>query len=272
MGYIDITKLNTGENSNRTLGTIKINGVVFKSIGHGMLQTANIVSMREQPGREMDFSLKDINRWVRRAIPRLVIGFKWIDADEFVKLRQILLKREEMTIEYYDNDFGKYVTHKMYPDPDEPKAFESLGQMVRGVTNFSVTFVGTMNDEPTFSVTREVNNQTTTVVYSPSDSYEVGTVVKSDQTNHAQYYVCLRANNGSPLANTTYWELLDLSVGDVASVKWGEMFTVPDMPSQYLTQEGKTFAKMYIDQYGEEYYVDDSVLVFEDLRLRAVYN
>ena len=267
MSSIDVAQLNTDENAGRTLGTIKINGIVFKGVGYGMLKTANTVSMRDSVTRQTDFTITDINKYVRRAIPHVEIGFNWIDATDFIRLRQLLLRREELTVEYYDNDFGKYVTHKMYPNPDDLKTFEAFGQVVRGVKKFTVTLVGTMNDEPSFDVEADVDHIQTSLVWSPSSSFKGNQYVKSDNSLAPDIYRCEADNTGKPLSDTSYWTKIDLSFA-INSVKWGEMYTVPDCTRVI---EGKKFANKYVDKNGEEYYVGDSILIFENLALRAVY-
>ncbi len=267
MGYIDVTKLNTGENASRTLGTIKINGVVFKSIGHGMLRTANVVTYRETPGRTADFEMPDLPKQTRRVVPHIEIGFKWIDADEFVKLRQILISRTQMEVEYYDNDFGKYMTHQMYAQPDDLKAFESLGQKVRGVTNFTVELVGTMNGEPTVSVSfckRMSANE-----WARGQTYQEGQIVKITNGEWEDYYIANQQTTLPPAESSdTFWSKIDTAVS-ATNVMWGKTCDIKTISVENV--DGKRFANKYVNSNGEIYYVGESINVVDNLQLLAVY-
>ena len=273
MGFIDVSKLNTGVNSNRSLGTFKINGIIFNGMGHGMLETSNVVTYKETPGRTDDFSMPDLPNQKRRVVPHVKLGFKWIEADDFVRLRRLLMMRGEMTVEYYDNDFGQYITHKMYAVPDDLKAFESLGQRVIGLSNFSVELVGTMNDEPFFSAFVEVDTNNVTRVWRLGTSYTANTYVKADDRPAADIYKCLQNTSSAALDNTAYWEKVNLTVmTSETSVQWGGTYQVPQVPSQYSRVNNKNFAGKYVDKNNEEFYVGETVSLMSDLVLRAVYN
>ena len=122
-----------------------IDGNNFSGIGRGELKCTNQYNYKTSPGRQGDFSMTNINEYDSAVIPQVEIGFKLITIEDFYKLRQLLLSKRNFNFVYYDVDFGRFVAHEMYPQPDELKAFFNRGEQVIGVQGFKITMVGTLN-------------------------------------------------------------------------------------------------------------------------------
>lgn len=264
MGEIDVSQLNI--DSERTLGTITIDGVVFKSIGYGMLKSANVMSYKDEPTRADDFTMADINTYTRRIVPEVSIGFKLISATEFVKLKTLLNKKVEHIVEYYDNDFGYYVTHRMYVQPAELQDFFSRGQSVIGVQNYTITLVGTMNDEPNFTITYNVED----LVKGNVKDYDINTKFAYEDIalGGDGYYQSVASNNiSNSLADTEYWVKLDVPKDTLEqSCDWGNVITIPYITAYKIFKpKGVMDFNGWKGQDGIVYNEGDVINIFENI-------
>ncbi len=117
----------------------------FKGIGREQLKCTNQLNYRMSPGRQTDGSMQNLNDYDTFVVPSVEIGFLYINVDTFLRLRNIMLTKRKFIVRYFDVDFGRYVLHEMYAQPDELKNFLNLGEDVMGLQNFKLTLVGTLN-------------------------------------------------------------------------------------------------------------------------------
>lgn len=130
----------------------KIDNVEFEGlIGYELLKTTNQLNYPVSPGRQTDGSMRNINDYEAFIIPKVEIGFKFINNTQYRILRDILMSKRTFQITYYDNDFGKLVEHQMYAEPADLTNFTSLGQEILGIKDFKIAFVGTLNETTTYT-------------------------------------------------------------------------------------------------------------------------
>ncbi len=132
----------------------KIEGHEIK-IGYGMLETVNQMTYPSNNSvtRVDDGAATNIADTEYYTQPSVKIGFNFIKAEDFLLLSEILHKKQVMTLEYYDNDFGEVVKHECYAHPTELKNFFNVGTRIEGVRDLELTFVATLNDRTTHTVT-----------------------------------------------------------------------------------------------------------------------
>lgn len=125
------------------------------NIGHGMLETVNQITYPSNNSitRTVDGTATNIADTEYYTQPSVKIGFNFINVDDFLFLSEILHKKQEMNLEYYDKDFGKAVKHECYAHPTELKNFFNRGTSVEGVKDLELTFVATLKDREKYSVT-----------------------------------------------------------------------------------------------------------------------
>lgn len=140
-----------------------VEGYVFK-VGHEMLETVNQMTYQSNNSitRTLDGTATNISDQEYYTQPSVKVGFKFISAEDFLLLSQILHYKQEMSVSYYDKDFNKIVTHECYAHPTELKNFFTYGTSIEGVRDLELTFVATLKDRAKYTVT--VKNSTNTTI------------------------------------------------------------------------------------------------------------
>ena len=128
------------------LDCIWINGEKFKGIGYQGLMTVNTRTYVESPTRSNDGSIPNINDYDSFVVPRAKINFKLLTLEDYQRLCRIVASFNEFTVKYWDKQFGDFVTHKMYCEPEEMKKLFNVGTRVIGVIDYEISFIGTLND------------------------------------------------------------------------------------------------------------------------------
>lgn len=139
-----------------------VEGYVF-NVGHEMLETVNQMTYQSNNSitRTLDGTATNISDQEYYTQPSVKVGFKFISAEDFLLLSQILHYKQEMSVSYYDKDFNKIVTHECYAHPTELKNFFTYGTSIEGVRDLELTFVATLKDRAKYTVTVKDSTNTT---------------------------------------------------------------------------------------------------------------
>ena len=139
-----------------------VEGYVFK-VGHEMLETVNQMTYQSNNSitRTLDGTATNISDQEYYTQPSVKVGFKFISAEDFLLLSQILHYKQEMSVSYYDKDFNAIVTHECYAHPTELKNFFTYGTSIEGVRDLELTFVATLKDRAKYTVTVKDNTNAT---------------------------------------------------------------------------------------------------------------
>lgn len=139
-----------------------VEGYVFQ-VGHEMLETVNQMTYQSNNSitRTLDGTATNISDQEYYTQPSVKVGFKFISAEDFLLLSQILHYKQEMSVSYYDKDFNAIVTHECYAHPTELKNFFTYGTSIEGVRDLELTFVATLKDRAKYTVTVKDSTNTT---------------------------------------------------------------------------------------------------------------
>lgn len=132
----------------------EIEGFVF-NVGHEQLKTVNQMTYPNDSKvtRSTDGEATNISDIEYYTQPSVQVGFKFISAEDYHLLMQLLHIKQTMYVSYYDPDFNEVVTHQMYAHPTELQNFFTRGQAVEGVRDLTLTFVSTCKGRETYTVT-----------------------------------------------------------------------------------------------------------------------
>lgn len=262
------------------LGTIILDGEAFDDIGYEMLETTNAMTYSESPSRSRTgkMYLEDMDTFI---VPRCKVGFKLMKIENFIAFRRLLLERKEHTLNYFDKDFGERVTHKMYVESSPLQKFFARGTSVVGVENYSLEFIGLLNEDTTYKVSYDANGGTKVPVseYSASTMYTKDSIVKENDVYYR--YINSESGAGHELDDTAYWEIIDMSAfEDPTPVFWGESVMVEDCSGIFKPPSGKSNSPYYANKVNADgsmaegawkYYPGQSLSVFRDMTLYAVW-
>lgn len=131
----------------------KLDGITFGGLGHRMLKTQNQLTYNTSPSRQTDGSMENINDYDSFILPKVELGFKFIDYETYQNLRRLLLAKRTFEVTYYDKDFNEFVTHEMYAEPDDLTNFFNLGEKIIGSEDFVVRFIATLNEKVKYTAT-----------------------------------------------------------------------------------------------------------------------
>ena len=141
------------------LGTVWINGEEFKGIGYNGLLTVNTKTYVSEPTRANDGSMPNIGDHETFIVPRCKINFKYLNVNDYRRLCNAILPNEFL-VKYYDKDFGDFVEHWMYCEPQEMAKIYNIGTAVIGVLDYEVSFIGTLNKLKELTVQYDTAGQT----------------------------------------------------------------------------------------------------------------
>lgn len=209
MGY-DFTRHHVED-----LGTVWINGEPFTGIGYQGLLTVNTKTYVSEPTRANDGSMPNIADHESFVVPRCKVNFKYMSLDDYQRLCNAILPNE-FPVKYYDKQFGGFVEHYMYAEPEEMAKLYNVGTSVIGVLDYEVSFIGTLNKLQSVTVQFDKGNDNAKIrnlsklnngVFLKNAIYEKGTrVIYNDEYYEAIFYVD-SFSGISPTASgaTTYW-------------------------------------------------------------------
>lgn len=140
-------------------GTITINGYDFFPSEISSYGNTNTKTYSVTPERAEDFTMETINEIPTAEIPRLQFNFDIMSLDVWRRLK-IATKPNEFLCTFYDWEYDKIVTHKMYfATQDDIDIFVQFGakQDYYVATKKTVSIVATMNGLTEVSVTYNPN-------------------------------------------------------------------------------------------------------------------
>lgn len=238
-----------GAITNANIGKIYINGEEFTGIGYQGLLTVNTKTYVTEPTRGNDGSISNINDHDTFIVPRCKVNFKFFNIQDYMRLCQVVNSGNEFPVSYFDKQFGKFVTHMMYCEPEEMYKMFNVSTSVIGVLDYEISFIGTLNDLQSYEVKYITSGFTARTYneYSSATTNSLNDIVKStDEQENVYYYKYINATSesGKPLTNTEYWKQIYKTIDDTNNVKWGnsiKVLTATDLSDWYVIPTGKQF-------------------------------
>lgn len=230
-----------GAIENENLGKIFIGGEEFTGIGYQGLMTVNTKTYVEEPTRANDGSIPNINDHDTFIVPRCKVNFKFFNIRDYQRLCRVVSSANEFYVEYFDKQFGKFVKHKMYAEPEEMAKIYNVSTSVIGVLDYEVSFIGTLNDMEEFSVSYDTSKLTRKTIneYNASTSYSKDTVVSVTGEISVKYYKYKNdtSSSGKPVDNTEYWVQVYDVISKTETVSWGNsvhIASISDLTDFYI--------------------------------------
>ena len=247
------------------LDTVWINGEEFKGIGYNGLLTVNTKTYVSEPTRANDGSMPNIADHETFIVPRCKINFKYMNIDDYRRLCNAILPNEFL-VKYYDKDFGDFVEHRMYCEPQEMTKIYNVGTSVIGVLDYEVSLIGTLNAIKECSIRYDENGGTVAKfkAWTNTTTYTLGDRTKYGEDYYeAKYYI--NSFSGQPTLNSSYWRAItpqewskgvSYSAGSIVYTK-----TTNDENTTYLYYECKATSTT-ASLENTEYYTPITFKVF----------
>lgn len=257
---------------------IKIGGEWFIGIGYQGLLNVNTKTYVEEPTRSNDGSIPNINDHDTFIVPRCKVNFKYFKIEDYQRLCNVINSANEFPVIFFDKQFGDWVTHKMYCEPEEMYKIFNIGMSVLGVLDYEISFIGTLNDLSIYSVDYNANGGTAIEfgTYSEATTYNLGDRVKNVADGITTYYEYINGTSGSGhlLTETEYWSVLDSSILSTATYTWGSstlIKTGTDLTNFFTAPTDKTFLgwNTKADGTGWNYLPNTNASIFENMTLYA---
>lgn len=245
-----------GAIENENLGKIFIGGEEFTGIGYQGLMTVNTKTYVEEPIRQNDGSMKNINDHDTFIVPRCKVNFKFFNIRDYQRLCRVINSANEFPVSYFDKQFGEFRTYMMYVEPEEMAKIYNVGTSVIGILDYEVSFIGTLNDLETFKViylpkywngTTLVDLMPVSIDYSSTTTYYKGQKVYWN----GSYYQAIYYENsfkGIYPTNTSYWQVKEATL-------WNDIttYTTGDLVYRDTTTNSGTVRKYY-EAKKEDFY------------------
>lgn len=222
------------------LGKIRVGGEDFTGIGYQGLMTVNTKTYVEEPTRANDGSIPNINDHDTFIVPRCKVNFKFFNLSDYQRLCRVISSANEFYVEYFDKQFGKFVKHKMYAEPEEMAKIYNVSTSVIGVLDYEVSFIGTLNDLEEFTVNYDTSSLTKRVIseYDATITYGKDAVVSvsGDATKYYRYKNETSAS-GKPVTDTEYWIQVYDNISKEERVSWGNSIhiaSIGDLTNFYV--------------------------------------
>lgn len=276
MTRVDYGGADTVEN----IAKIYINGEEFSGIGYQGLMTVNTKTYVDEPVRSNDGSISNIDDYETFIVPRCKVNFKYFNISDYKRLCRVLNSANQFPVSYYDKQFGRFVEHQMYAEPEEMKKIYNVGTSVIGLFDYEVSFVGTLNKLDEYEVKYITAGLTPRTIndYSSETTYSEGNVVSSTQDEKTIYYKYINpaSSSGKPLTDTSYWQSISRAIDEVESVNWGhsiKVLTGTDLSNFYIIPSGKTFEgwNTLADGTGYKLFPNSNQTIFENTPLYPIF-
>jgi hypothetical protein len=229
------------------LGKIRVGGEDFTGIGYQGLMTVNTKTYVEEPTRANDGSIPNINDHDTFIVPRCKVNFKFFNLSDYQRLCRVISSANEFYVEYFDKQFGKFVKHKMYAEPEEMAKIYNVSTSVIGVLDYEVSFIGTLNDLEEFTVNYDTSSLTKRVIseYDSTITYGKDAVVSvsGDETKYYRYKNETSAS-GKPVTDTEYWIQVYDNISKEELVSWGNSIhiaSISDLTNFYVVPKFKNW-------------------------------
>lgn len=267
--------------------TFFVNNIPFQGISSTGFTTVNTKTFVEEPIRQNDGSMPNINDHETFIVPRATFNFKFFDIQSYRRLLKAT-ESNSFTVRYFDKDIGKWVVHDMYLTPQEMTRIYNIGTFLIGVIDYEVSFVGTLNDVETYIIKFNSNYDGTTSeanryrLQSYRGNYYGNFTYNKGDTIHwlvdDNYYISVHdtfiadVDGSTSPAHAEYWQKLPVGKSSI-EVKWGYSFNLPTPESLFVGQSGKAAQKWNTLSNGEgyTYYPNKNITVTEDITLYAVW-
>lgn len=270
-GAINVTELNK----------VWVGGEEFTGIAYEGLLNVNTKTYVNEPKRSNDGSIENINDYYTFIVPRAKFNFKYFSISDYQRLCRVVNSANEFPVKYFDKQFGVFVTHMMYCEPEEMARLYNVGTYVFGVLDYEISFIGTLNSMQTFNISYNTNGATLRTIdeYSAGTTYNLGDKVKNVSESITTYYKYINATgaSGKPLTNAEYWELIDSSILETITKEWGESIKIldgNDLSNFYIAPSGKTFLgwNTLSDGTGYTIFPNSNQTIFENLIIYAIWS
>ena len=228
------------------LDTFTIGGETFHGIAYQGLFNTNTKTYVEEPTRTNDGSMPDIDDHDTFIVPRVEITFKYFSIYDYQRFCRAILSSNQFPVTYWDKQFGTFVTHYMYMEPEELNTFYNQGTKVLGLLDYTVSLIGTLNNREQYTfwyrpMYRENGVLTAltakTTAYSATTTYEQGSIVYWN----SNYYKAIYYNNtftGIAPPNMTYWRAITPTPWNMlATYNEGDVVTTLDTDGSTLYYE-----------------------------------
>lgn len=261
------------------LDKIWVNGQEFTGMAYQGLLTVNTKTYVEEPTRSNDGSIPNINDYDTFIVPRCKVNFKYFKIQDYRRLCDAI-QSNEFYVKYYDKQHNEFVQHKMYCEPEEMAKLYNVGTDVFSVLDYEVSFIGTLNDLDTYTVTYEANGgaiNTSPTLYSATVDYSKGDVVYLDD---GRYFVAIYYEDtfkGQAVTNTTYWTKKDLSlynnssIYSVGSIVYEQLengrnyyIAVRNTPNNHSLTDSYYFQKITVKTYSADTTYSKGQYVIQD--------
>ena len=139
------------------LDCVWVGGEKFKGIGYEGLLTVNTKTYVEEPTRAQDGSMPNIKDHDTFIVPRCKVNFKYFTIEDYQRLLNVVNSSNEFPVKYWDKQFGEFRTYMMYCEPEEMGKLYNVGTSVFGLLDYTISFIGTLNNLEEYTVTYYVN-------------------------------------------------------------------------------------------------------------------
>ena len=156
---------------------VVINGYTFLADEISEYGTVNTRTYKKSPDRSLDFSIPDIMDILTAKIPRVRINFKYMTIETWRRLCQAI-DSNEFTVEYFNYEYDKRLTAKMYASPQDLDNFYGHALHQLAVLNKKLDLIATMNDLTEATLSYDLNGGTSETGSSIVSIYDIGSIVK----------------------------------------------------------------------------------------------
>lgn len=181
--------------ANNQLTQVMINGQEFSLYTDYF--NHDTMTWQKDPERQLDGSMVGINEIERFPVPRLWLDFGFITIDNYRRLLAAT-KPAEFVVTYYNIETDTLVSHKMYIHPLDRNKIHNYSKTLIGIRELAITLVGTLNDNPEYSISFNLNGATVGQIPTETGFYGTKIAVPSasglDYPGHTFYSWNTRAD------------------------------------------------------------------------------
>jgi len=168
--------------SEPNLGTVKIYElddtgfnypfVIDKAIAREGLTSYDTFTYKESPSRATDGRLNNLNESEGFYVSQCVANLKYFNIQKYCELCDFILINKEFVVEFWSETMGSIVRRQMYVSNQERGKLYNSGLMAVGKFDYSITFVGTVNDNDNiYTINYNANGGTGTITAESNVAY-----------------------------------------------------------------------------------------------------
>lgn len=146
-GSIDPSKLPHASSLINDLGTVVFNGIeVFHNLDNECMLGTTKFNWASTPSRNaVTFSFENMDDIDVGLVYYLSINFKYLNANDYYRLRKILMQRH-FYVTFFSKDDMDFVTREMYLDDKDAKKLMMYNENWLGIMDYSINLIGTNRD------------------------------------------------------------------------------------------------------------------------------